>query len=169
MRKNGNVVLELLASFFAGNIMLLLAYMIIYAISKIEYEVAILNLVDFKNLLLQVAGSGLVGIIYTLIVKYFIANQGKLDIKSTETKSMFKEAFIKCLKLLGVVIIFLVIIIAILEYILSNSMTENLLECFVGTATIGIIMWAIGYVGVATKKELNKKLEERRVRKQNNI
>ena len=169
MKKNSNLGLIIISSFFAGNIILLGAYILVYIVSKEAYYQSILNLTNFRNLLLQLIGSGLLGCLYTLVIKYFIDNEKEFKLESTDTKDMFKEACKKGVKLLWVVILIIVVLLGILNLIVSNSMTETMQISFLGAATIAMIIWAIGYIGISTKKELNKKLEERKIRKQENV
>ena len=163
MNKNENLLKVFVLSFVAGNIGLLFGYILIYlSLGQGEYAREILNLVNIKNLFAQIISTGITGIISIIAIKTFFSIMKELGKVKWETLKdvikitikMFIRFFI-CEGILFGIIYF--------EVDILSKYSRNLGVIYIGILMVGLIVSSIAYIFYEMVKNINKKLDERKM------
>lgn len=163
MNKNENLLKVFVLSFVAGNIGLLIGYILVYlSVGQEEYAREILNLVNIKNLFAQIISTGITGIISIIAIKTFFSIMKELGKVKWETLKdvikitikMFIRFFI-CEGILFGIIYF--------EVDILSKYSRNLGVIYIGILMVGLIVSSIAYIFYEIVKGINKKLDERKM------
>lgn len=163
MNKNENLLKVSVLSFIAGNIGLFLGYILTYlALGQEEYAREILNLVNIRNLYAQIISTGITGIISIIAIKSFFSIMTELSkVKWKTLKEAIKitiKMFIKffiCESILFGIIYF--------EVDILSKYSTNLSVMYIGILMVGLIVSSIAYIFYEMVKNINKKLDERKM------
>ena len=163
MNKNENLLKVFVLSFVAGNVGLLIGYILVYLlIGQAEYAKEILNLVNIKNLFAQIISTGIIGIISIIFIKTFFSIMNELcKVKCETLKNIIKPAikiFVKffiCEGILFGIIYF--------EVDILSKYSINLGVIYIGILMVGLILSSIAYIFYEMVKNINKKLDERKM------
>ena len=166
MKKENNVLRNIVKSLLIGNFMFLGTYILEYLIGGAdEYSKSILELTKIENLFIQLFCFILVGATYIGLEKIFNNVNKVMNKKNNTYKELFKGMFIF---FIGIMVI-MTIQILVLRFGLDNTITEVMKEIIMGMYCIGLVVFMVIQSGISATKELNKKLIERNLRRINKI
>lgn len=144
-------LLKNLTAFSLGNTMLLLSYILVYAIDgSYRFTLEISKLTEFEYLLGQVAFSGIIYVVIFLAINIFA------DFTSKEKGGIKWKDLAKFVALLAVVII-----IQLIDR--RGILNDYIGSIFIGISVIGCVVAAIAYIiyNSAQKYKINKALKEK--------